>query len=217
MLHELLLALSGFPGDLFVAFPDQNFTIPPDFPFLHEAEKSSLERLAILGKYYRTITNFLALQHGRKENPTNLNIIAPGGDKTAKKHLNGSFVHALCNALNEVLKDFQKTVIECEIRILSKEDNMGGVVPVSQIVAAFGEYYIIFPHLNQLIIEINQKPEEYFGCQILNLIIEKCNTGVPELRTIMLKLFQACNEVMYKHITSWMVYGHLQDPYGEFF
>lgn len=216
MIHELLLALSGLPGDLFVPFPDQIFKIQQDFPFLHEAEKSSLERLAVLGKYQQTIANFLALQRGRKECPADLNIIV-SEDEEAKKRLNGSFVHALSNALSEVLKDFKEVVDKCEKRILNKQYNMGGVIPISQIVAEFGEYYIIFPHLNQLIIEINQRPEEYFGCRLLNLMVEKCNTGVPELRTIMLKLLQACNEVMYKHITSWMVYGYLQDPYGEFF
>ncbi|CAG8708636.1 6578_t:CDS:2, partial [Dentiscutata heterogama] len=200
MLHELLLALSGLSGDLFVPFPSQpetatTFKIPPDFPFLHEAEKTSLERLAALGFYYRRIVLFL--------------------EDTIS--FRGSYIHAFCNALNGILADFQKTIIECEIRILNKEDNMGGVVPVSQFVSAFGDYYIILPHLHQLIIEIEKNSTNYFGCRILNLITDRCNTGVPELRTIMLRILQACHEVMYKHITSWMVYGHLQDPFSEFF
>ncbi|CAG8624696.1 2839_t:CDS:1 [Acaulospora morrowiae] len=214
MLHELLLALAGLPGDLFTPFPSQTehtstFKIPSDFPFLHEAEKSSLEQLVVLGNYYRAIVNFLDFQRGRKANYAD--------SKHVTSTPTGSFLQALCNALNEVLKDFHKTVIECETRVLNKEDDMGGVVPISQIVSAFRVYYIIFPHLHQLTTEINREPEKYFGCRLLNLIVDKCNTGVPELRAIMLRLLHACHAVMYKHITSWMVYGHLQDPFGEFF
>src|SRR6266498_1759603 len=224
MLHELFLALSGLSGDLFVPYPPEpetatTFKIPPDFPFLHEAEKSSLERLATLGFYYRKLINFLDKQRGRKENNENFGSVElqKDNEKSPNNIPHGSFVHALCNAINEVLADFHKTIIESEIRILSKEDNMGGVVPVSHLVSAFSEYYIILPHLSQLIINVEQNSVKYFGCRILNLIIEKCNTGVPELREIMLKLLHACHEVMYKHITSWMVYGQLVDPFGEFF
>ncbi|CAG8637975.1 11639_t:CDS:2, partial [Gigaspora rosea] len=222
MLHELLLALSGLSGELFVPFPPQpetatTFKIPPDFPFLHEAEKTSLERLATLGFYYRRIVLFLDRQRGRKDCTVEPKPTVHSVTEEDTILLRGSYIHAFCNALNEILADFQKTIIECEIKILNKEDNMGGVVPVSQFVSAFGDYYIILPHLHQLIIEIEKNPSTYFGSRILNLITDRCNTGVPELRTIMLRVLQACHEVMYKHITSWMVYGHLQDPFGEFF
>ncbi|POG75049.1 gamma-tubulin complex component protein [Rhizophagus irregularis DAOM 181602=DAOM 197198] len=216
----MLLALSGLSGDLFVPYPPEpeiatTFKIPPDFPFLHEAEKSSLERLSALGFYYRKIANFLDKQRGRNENNNNSESIE--AQKGSNNTLRGSFLHALCNAINEVLADFHKSIIESEIRILSKEDNMGGVVPISQLVSAFNEYYIILPHLNQLINDIEQNSVKYFGCRIINLVIDKCNTGVPELREIMLKLLHACHEVMYKHIASWLVYGQLVDPFGEFF
>ncbi|GBC08070.1 hypothetical protein RclHR1_00790020 [Rhizophagus clarus] len=216
----MLLALSGLSGDLFVPYPPEpgvatTFKIPPDFPFLHEAEKSSLERLSALGFYYRKITNFLDKQRGRNENNNNSEFIESREDKNFTPC--GSFLHALCNAINEVLADFHKSIIESEIRILSKEDNMGGVVPISQLVSAFNEYYIILPHLNQLINDIEQNSVKYFGCRIINLVIDKCDTGVPELREIMLKLLHACHEVVYKHIASWLVYGQLVDPFGEFF
>ncbi|CAG8511446.1 6042_t:CDS:2 [Funneliformis caledonium] len=224
MLHELLLTLSGLSGDLFVPYPSEpetatTYKIPPEFPFLHEAEKSSLERLAALGFYYRKLTNFLDKQRGRNENNENHGSVGLQKDNetSLKSTPHGSFIHALCNAINEVLADFHKTIIESEIRILNKEDNMGGVVPISQLVSAFSEYYIILPHLSQLILDVENNPVKYFGCRILNLIIDKCNTGVPELREIMLKLLHACHEVMFKHITSWMVYGQLVDPFGEFF
>src|ERR1044071_5212564 len=119
MLHELLLALSGLSGDLFVPYPPEpetatTFKIPPEFPFLHEAERSSLERLAALGFYYRKLTKFLDKQRGRKEDNENLGPVEFQKDdgKSSNSTPRGSFIHALCNAINEVLADFHKTIIE---------------------------------------------------------------------------------------------------------
>src|ERR1051325_3974240 len=116
MLHELLLALSGLSGDLFVPYPPEpeiasTFKIPPDFPFLHEAEKSSLERLATLGFYYRKLTNFLNKQRGRNENNKSEFVESQKDNDTP----HGSFLHALCNTINEVLTDFHNSIIESEI------------------------------------------------------------------------------------------------------
>ncbi|CAJ0751952.1 751_t:CDS:2 [Entrophospora sp. SA101] len=218
MLHELLLALSGYSGDLFVQYPSgseqpETFKIPPDFPFLHDAERSSLERLAELGFYYHKILDFLDQQRNK------CLVMSNDNSNNSNNNSKGLFIQALCNSINDILKDFQKIIIESEMGILNKEANMCGIVPISQIVSAFGDYFIILPNLYQLINELKEDSDnnKYFGCRILNLMKEKCNSGIPELRSIMLILLQTCHKVMYQHITSWIVYGHLQDPYGEFF
>nr|CAG8515518.1 7113_t:CDS:2 [Entrophospora candida] len=218
MLHELLLALSGYSGDLFVQYPSgseqpETFKIPPDFPFLHDAERSSLERLAELGFYYHKILDFLDQQRNK------CLVMSNDNSNNSNNNSKGLFIQALCNSINDILKDFQKIIIESEMGILNKEANMCGIVPISQIVSAFGDYFIILPNLYQLVNELKEDSDnnKYFGCRILNLMKEKCNSGIPELRSIMLILLQTCHKVMYQHITSWIVYGHLQDPYGEFF
>jgi hypothetical protein len=60
MLHELLLALAGHPGDVFKPYPEtrpKTFVVPPDFP-LHSAEKTSVQRLAHLGFLCQTLSEF---------------------------------------------------------------------------------------------------------------------------------------------------------------
>jgi hypothetical protein len=249
MLHELLLALSGISGELFVPYPPApeepaTFRIPANFPYLHEAERCALERLADLGFHYRSIVTFLDQQRGRitffqasgvsggsqpitasatttgttaeitAETITNANTAKT---KNASQRPRGLFVHALCDAINDALTDYRQTIVESEKRILNKEDDMGGVVPLSHLVSVFGKYHVIMPQLHDLVRVVKQHPEEHFGCRLLNLLNDRCHTGVSELRVIMLRLLHACNGVMYQHLTSWMVYGHLQDPYGEFF
>src|SRR5437763_6464537 len=115
MLHELLLALSGLSGDLFVPYPPEpeiatTFKIPPDFPFLHEAERSSLERLAKLGFYYHKILEFLDQQRNKS--------LAMSNSNNNNNESKGLFIQALCNSINDILKDFQKIIIEAEMGIL---------------------------------------------------------------------------------------------------
>ncbi|KAG9305633.1 hypothetical protein G9A89_001694, partial [Geosiphon pyriformis] len=205
MFHELLLALSGLSGDLFIPYPPapENpvlFKIPPDFPFLHQAERTSLERLAILGFHYRAIVIFLDSNRGRNVSTTP----------------RGSFVYAFCNAVNDALSDYKKLVIETEKKVLNKDDT-GGFVSISHLTSVFAVYHIILPQLHNLVKEINANSAKYYGAGVLNLLVDRCNTGVPELREIMLKLVHACHRVMYQYVTSWMVYGNLQDIYREFF
>lgn len=52
MLHELLLALTGCPGDIFVLDNERNIVVDPALPFITSAEKSILEELLILGTCY---------------------------------------------------------------------------------------------------------------------------------------------------------------------
>jgi gamma-tubulin complex component 4 len=58
MLHEILLALLGIPGNLIVEEED-SFKISPFINFLTESEKELINRLVILGFYYKKILAFL--------------------------------------------------------------------------------------------------------------------------------------------------------------
>jgi gamma-tubulin complex component 4 len=211
MLHELLLVLSGYPGDVFLPSPPapqtpNTFAIAADFPLLHDAERSALNRLANLGWQYAKIDEFV---RGIRNSLTSSSIVAD------KPH--GSYVQALAVALNDVLREYRDTIINCEQRILGKQDHLNGAVPIIHIAAAFAKWTIILPALTKLLSEIKEEPASWHGCRLLDLIIKKSHTGVAELRDIANQVLHHLHVVMYKQIISWMVYGHLFDPYHEFF
>ncbi len=58
MLHEILLALLGVPGNLIVEEED-HFKISPFINFLTEPEKELINRLVVMGFYYNKIQSFL--------------------------------------------------------------------------------------------------------------------------------------------------------------
>lgn len=58
MLHELLVCLLGKPGSLIISQPDR-FYIDPSLTFLSQSEKTLLNKIVMLGYYFKTIQNFL--------------------------------------------------------------------------------------------------------------------------------------------------------------
>ncbi|ORX94584.1 hypothetical protein K493DRAFT_352396 [Basidiobolus meristosporus CBS 931.73] len=89
--------------------------------------------------------------------------------------------------------------------------------PLSLVFSWFSPYFLILPHLENLITLIEQKPELYHGGRLLSLIVSKSESGVAVIRDTMLALTQHVRKVFYQQITSWIVYGSLEDPCGEFF
>ncbi|XP_032199414.1 gamma-tubulin complex component 4 isoform X4 [Mustela erminea] len=59
MIHELLLALSGYPGSIFTWNKRSGLQVSQDFPFLHPSETSVLNRLCRLGTDYIRFTEFI--------------------------------------------------------------------------------------------------------------------------------------------------------------
>ncbi|ORY03795.1 hypothetical protein K493DRAFT_297294 [Basidiobolus meristosporus CBS 931.73] len=209
MLHELLLALSGHPGDIFVLHLTDSsttpvFRIPEDFTFLHPSEKGALEQLAQLGGWYRRVKTFTE-QHRSKE-------WLSGSSRVKLPH--GAYFQGFCQGIRQALKDYEDAIVELEGRILKQTSSQ---TPLSLISSWLSPFFFILPHLDSLVGLIEEKPDLYHGGRLLSLLASKCESGVSEVRETMLKLTQHVRKVFYQQITSWIVYGTLADPHGEFF
>ncbi|KAG0355886.1 hypothetical protein BG005_005189 [Podila minutissima] len=218
MLHELLITLSGFPGDIFRPFPPEpskatTFAIY-DFPLLHPAEKEGLDRLAQLGFYFKEFNDFIVAYR----TPTFASSSTP-------QQPQGLYLKALANTLETRLQGYRKTIIQTEASILSGQDNLGGMVPLSTISARFAPYQLVFPAISNLIAQIHAgytstEQEEripYSGGALIDLLQDKAASGVPIQKEWMNDLLQGCCAVMMRQIVSWVIYGQIQDPFGEFF
>ncbi|KAF9392526.1 hypothetical protein CPB97_000608 [Podila verticillata] len=218
MLHELLITLSGFPGDIFRPFPPEpskptTFAVH-DFPLLHPAEKEGLDRLAQLGFYFKEFNDFIAAYR----TPTFAWSSVP-------QQRQGLYLKALANSLEARLQGYRKTIIQTEALILSGQDNLGGMVPLSTISARFAPYQLVFPAISNLISQIHigyTSPEQerhiaYSGGTLIDLLQDKAASGVPIQKEWMNDLLQGCCAVMMRQIVSWVIYGQIQDPFSEFF
>ena len=104
MLHELLLSLSGVPGDIFVF--EQTSRLPKTVLSLeyssvfHPSEVVALERIACLGALVEYIQKQI------------LNLP------------NGIYYQSLAFEIQKILKDYQNVVVECERRVLTTDRTM---------------------------------------------------------------------------------------------
>ncbi|GJJ77702.1 gamma-tubulin complex component 4 [Entomortierella parvispora] len=236
MLHELLLTLSGYPGDIFQPFPLEpatptTFAIT-NFPLLHPAEKEGLDRLAQLGFYYRDFQRFIATcrSSGTAISPTASPAHETSSPTAGAEHIPSSlapsaprpslYLKAIGIALERKLNGYRQVIIQTEAAILSGEDNLGGMVPLTTISARFAPYQLIFPILAALIREIQDASlteNPYIGGRLLDLLQDRAASGVPIQKEWMSELLRGCYGIMMRQVVSWIIYGQIQDPFEEFF
>ncbi|XP_024026213.1 gamma-tubulin complex component 4 [Morus notabilis] len=231
MLHEVLLALLGYTGDLIIDERDHRnslgialspdapiadeptFKLAPDISFLQPSERDLIERIVTLGFYYRELDRFATKSRNlswiRSENASPLATISElSKGKTGKKQ--SVYRRAIANGIVEILSVYRSAVLHIEQKLLSE------TVPIlATVTQGLNKFFVLLPPLYELVLEIERN--DIRGGQLLNLLHKRCHCGVPELQTCIQRLLWHGHQVMYNQLASWMVYGTLQDQYGEFF
>eukprot|EP00250_Pteridium_aquilinum_P022274 c25338_g1_i2 orf=77-2320(+) len=226
MLHELLLALVGCTGDVFVDVREQvlrphsdedgaqhdcPFRLAPDLTFIEPSEKEILEHLLRLGYYYSELDKFTmqSLNLGWIKSPYGLVEHDSLDTKTSTKPAS-VYTRALANGVAEVLAVYRSAVLKVEQNLLSD------AAPVlSNVTKDLNKFETLLPPLHALVQEV--KDENLRGGRLLDLLHTKCHCGVPELQTCMQRLLWHGHQVMYRQLAAWTVYGLLQDQHEEFF
>ncbi|KAI5078166.1 hypothetical protein GOP47_0007990, partial [Adiantum capillus-veneris] len=226
MLHELLLALVGCTGDVFVDVREQvpgawtkeddseqqldcPFRLAPDLTFIQPSEREILERLLRLGFYYHELDNFTrqSLNLGWVKFSYGSADTLETGSSSKRASV---YTRALANGISEVLAVYRSAVLKVE------QDLLSDATPVlSSLTKDLNKFESILPPLHALVQEV--KENNIKGGRLLNLLHTKCHCGVPELQTCMQRLLWHGHQVMYRQLAAWMVYGLLQDQHGEFF
>ncbi|GMP87633.1 hypothetical protein CsSME_00039928 [Camellia sinensis var. sinensis] len=230
MLHELLLALLGYTGDLIIderedpkslgifLSPDtpisdeRTFKLAPDISFLQHSERDVIERIITLGFYYRELDRFAAKSRNlswirsANESPMSRTSELING----KKEKQSVYRRAIANGIVEVLSVYRSAVLQIEQKLLA--DSVPILATVTQ---GLNKFFVLLPPLYELILEIER--EDICGGRLLNLLHKRCHCGVPELQTCIQRLLWHGHQVMYNQLASWMVYGILNDQHGEFF
>ncbi|XP_060178637.1 gamma-tubulin complex component 4 [Lycium barbarum] len=234
MLHELLLALLGYTGDLIIDIREQQeeeecgahiplspdapisqqptFKLAPDVSFIQPSERDVIERIITLGFYYRELDRFaakcrnLSWIRSSNESPASRTSQLLKG-KTLKQSV---YRRAIANGIVEVLSVYRSAVLHIEQKLLS--DSLPIVATLTQ---GLNKFFVLLPPLFELILEIER--DNICGGKLLNLLHKRCHCGVPELQTCIQRLLWHGHQVMYNQLASWVVYGILHDPYREFY
>lgn len=231
MLHEILLALLGYTGDLIVderecrnslgiLSPDSpvsdipTFKLAPDLSFIAPSDRDVIERIITLGFYYRELDRFATKSRNLswiKSASANVSPLERSEEISKRKSEHQSvYRRAIANAIVEILSVYRSAVLQIEQKLLA--DPLPILATVTQ---GLNKFFVLLPPLYELILEIER--DDVRGGKLLNLLHKRCHCGVPELQTCLQRLLWHGHQVMFNQLASWVVYGILQDPYGEFF
>uniref|UniRef100_A0A665VW57 Gamma-tubulin complex component n=1 Tax=Echeneis naucrates TaxID=173247 RepID=A0A665VW57_ECHNA len=112
MIHELLLALSGYPGTIFTWNKRVGLQVSQDLPFLHPSETNVLNRICKLGSDYIRFTEFIEQHTGhvhQQEHHTN---------QPNQTGLHGIYLRAFCTGLDSMLQPYRQNLLDLEQEFL---------------------------------------------------------------------------------------------------
>ncbi|XP_012058261.1 PREDICTED: gamma-tubulin complex component 4 [Atta cephalotes] len=189
MLHEILLSLWGCSTNVSQMIEIDSIDLDK---YLHPGEQALLNKILDFVKKCNVIRNFIYSKNTKES-------VTPG-----------LYMRALFDGMDQALEPFRKEIIELENTVLN--DNH---TPLSLILCSIEKYTCLFSVLHSIIREI--RTQKFHGCKLLQCLHQRMHTGVPEINVTLELMVHSVHIVFYKHLTSWLLYGHLEDPYREFF
>ncbi|XP_061886467.1 gamma-tubulin complex component 4 [Entelurus aequoreus] len=204
MIHELLLALSGFPGTIFTYNKRTGLQVSQDLPFLHPSETGVFNRLCKLGSDYIRFTEFIEQHSGhvhQQEHNTN---------QASQTGLHGFYLRAFCTGLDSMLQPYRQALLDLEQEFLGDPH-----LTISYVNYKLDQFQLLFPSVMVVVEAI--KSQKIHGCQILESVYKHSCGGLPPVRMALEKILAVCHGVMYKQLAAWMLHGLLLDQNEEFF
>ncbi|TKC45853.1 hypothetical protein EI555_009243 [Monodon monoceros] len=214
MIHELLLALSGYPGSIFTWNKRSGLQVSQDFPFLHPSETSVLNRLCRLGTDYIRFTEFIEQYTGHVQQQDH----HPSQQGQGGSH--GIYLRAFCTGLDSVLQPYRQALLDLEQEFLADPH-----LSISHVNYSLDQFQLLFPSVMVVVEQIKSQKVRIFlfpfalihGCQILETVYKHSCGGLPPVRSALEKILAVCHGVMYKQLSAWMLHGLLLDQHEEFF
>ncbi|KAJ3366662.1 Gamma-tubulin complex component 4 [Allomyces javanicus] len=222
--------MAGVPGDIFVPFPrapatPTTFAVRQDFPFLHRAERATLDKLSQLGFWCREISAFverearLGLLLAAPTTTTNSSGIPLAARRAEPGEFgSGAYSAGLAAGLRTVLDQYLALVDETETELLNLHDLAAETrTPVTALLVTFGESRVILECMYGLVDEYTANRERYYGCRVLDLVLPRTLDGRPYVAAAMRRVAHQCLTVFFNHLSSYLLCACAHDPRREFF
>ncbi|KAJ1963830.1 hypothetical protein IWQ62_003100 [Dispira parvispora] len=219
MLHELLLALSGHPGEVFVKTAT-GLQVAAHVPYLHPSERDTLNEILKIGYAFIKIEAFVDSQ-------SPLTYSTTGNDASALIHQNepdhSLYLAALQTAIRDVvLTPYCQYIVELEQRILREDEFLRTATPLSFVRSQLEPFSTPLQTLVGLIHRLTQRGTQNAesalrGARVLDMLRENCHSGVPQVVRMMKQLYDRCVCVWWNQVFPWVIHGRIVDPTEEFF
>lgn len=198
MLHEILLSLLGFTGDIIID-KDDTFQVADCIDLLTIAERDQINRIVPCGWFYIKLGDFVS-QYELQWN---------GQGSSSYDCCPQAYRTALCMGVSDLLAEYADDIAYLEQLILSE-----GPVPLSHVLQHVQKYLLVMPVIYKICKIIQTR--DLRGCQVLDFLANfQC--GLPIVNAVVERMLLHVRVVFLKQILAWMVYGDLDDKGSEFF
>nr|CAD7410959.1 unnamed protein product [Timema cristinae] len=202
MIHEVIVALSGCTG----SFAPENCLVSHSDMYFHPGEKTLLEKLYRIASGYKKLQDFITNNIYRREpkqvHGKDQEVQDEAGNSQPKC---GMYLQAFCDGLSQTLDPYRDDLVELEKKALADPH-----LTLSGVFCHVDKYSELFLVLVSITEEITI--QKIHGSCMLNYLNRKLNTHVDEVNILF-----SCHKVLFKQLTSWLLYGRIIDRYGEFF
>nr|KAF6503282.1 tubulin gamma complex associated protein 4 [Molossus molossus] len=146
MIHELLLALSGYPGSIFTWNKRSGLQVSQDFPFLHPSETSVLNRLCRLGTDYIRFTEFIEQYTGHVQQQDH------HPSQQGQGGLHGIYLRAFCTGLDSILQPYRQALLDLEQEFLADPH-----LSISHVNYSLDQFQLLFPSVMVVVEQIKSQ------------------------------------------------------------
>ncbi|XP_016067158.1 PREDICTED: gamma-tubulin complex component 4 isoform X3 [Miniopterus natalensis] len=167
MIHELLLALSGYPGSIFTWNKRSGLQVSQDFPFLHPSETSVLNRLCRLGTDYIRFTEFIEQYTGHVQQQDH------HPSQQGQGGLHGIYLRAFCTGLDSILQPYRQALLDLEQEFLADPH-----LSISHVNYSLDQFQLLFPSVMVVVEQIKGQKR----------LIEEENMLAPSLKQFSLRV-----------------------------
>ncbi|OZJ03092.1 hypothetical protein BZG36_03915 [Bifiguratus adelaidae] len=210
MLHELLMAMSGRPGDIFCPLPSAaeatTFAVRSDMDILYLPERLALNKLSHLGWVYSQLQAFIA-----RVRAANKHIKEPSDSS-----LRGHYLQAFASALEGSLQEYERDVCKGEAAVLDPTlSDKPGQIPLAYLASSFSKWELALPALLATCTEIEHG--QWKGSTLIDVVYTSARTGIEDVKQLLEPAVKALFRLLWSQVSSWILYGRLIDPHYEFF
>lgn len=214
MLHELLLSLLGFTGDVIIEdAKKKTFRIKDGFDLLLQSEIDLINRIVPLGWYYNSLTAFVGrydIGWGRtfaQFKKSSKSSSSDGGTSSAPVF--HCYHTGMSSGIADLLEEYTN-----DISYLEQISLTDGPIPLGKLMQFVQKYLIVLPVVHRMCEEVESKVVR--GCQILDYMTSY-SSGIPIVNTVVQRIVLKIRAIFLKQCVTWMVHGELEDPGNEFF
>ncbi|KAL0056051.1 hypothetical protein WJX82_007204 [Trebouxia sp. C0006] len=207
LLPELLLALLGHTGDVFVEkavfIPERSSQQPPpercnfavtDAPGLvSTSEREAFNGLLKLGFHFKHLAAFVQSERSH-----------------VRLHAGSLYRRALATGVSELLDVYRAAILQIQQHMYHHAG-----LTLAGLQHLLLDCQMILPPVHQLVYSVQQ--DNVNGSELMQLLQTKAQCGIPELHSCLTRLLWHCNQVLFQQLSAWMVHGLLQDTHNEFF